>query len=112
MEAAGVEKSLIVQPILYLYDHSCTYLHSSTQTFFLLCLLSLTYTYTHTHTHIKTDVQQTIAEAPQKFKGMLNANPTLTPEAAVEEVQTLHKQGFGSIRYNPYIWPAGEKVYT
>ena len=23
MEASGVEKALIVQPIIYLYDHSC-----------------------------------------------------------------------------------------
>lgn len=41
---------------------------------------------------------------------MLNANPTLAPEAAAAEVRTLHQEGFGSIRFNPYIWPAGKKV--
>ncbi len=41
---------------------------------------------------------------------MLNANPTLAPAAAEAEVRRLHGQGFGSIRFNPYIWPAGRKV--
>lgn len=41
---------------------------------------------------------------------MLNANPTLAPEAAAAEVRRLHAQGFGSVRFNPYIWPAGRKV--
>jgi hypothetical protein len=41
---------------------------------------------------------------------MLNANPTLSPEAAAADIKRLHGEAFKSIRFNPYIWPAGEKV--
>ncbi|GAB5029448.1 amidohydrolase family protein [Nannochloropsis oceanica] len=76
--AAGVERSLIVQPILYLYDHSY--------------------------------VRSVLQAHPGKFEGMLNANPTLSPEAAAAAIVRLHGEGFKSIRFNPYIWPAGEKM--
>jgi hypothetical protein len=41
---------------------------------------------------------------------MLNANPTLAPEEASAQLHDLKKQGFGSIRFNPYLWPDNEKV--
>lgn len=41
---------------------------------------------------------------------MLNANPNLSPDDAVDYVKNLKKQGFCSIRFNPYIWPEGQKV--
>ena len=41
---------------------------------------------------------------------MLNANPTVSKEKAVAEVRRLHSEGFGSIRFNPYLWPEGRKV--
>lgn len=78
MDKSGVEKALIVQPIIYLYDHSY--------------------------------VKHVMDAHPTRFRGMLNANPTLAAPEAAGEVRRLYGQGFKSIRFNPYIWPQGEKM--
>ena len=44
---------------------------------------------------------------PNFYRGMMLANPTLEPAAAVAELERLHGEGFVGVRFNPYLFPAG-----
>ena len=44
---------------------------------------------------------------PNKFKGMMLHDPSLSPDAAVENLEELVKQGFVGVRFNPYLWEDG-----
>jgi predicted TIM-barrel fold metal-dependent hydrolase len=74
MNAAGVDGSLIVQPINHKFDHSY--------------------------------VISAIEEHPDRFKGMLLHDPSLSSEEAVSQLEDLALKGFVGVRFNPYLWPA------
>ena len=42
---------------------------------------------------------------PDKFKGMLLHDPSLSPDMAVTRLEELALQGFVGVRFNPYLWP-------
>eukprot|EP00965_Chrysotila_dentata_P162604 5369072-Pleurochrysis_carterae.AAC.4 len=42
---------------------------------------------------------------PGFLKGMCLANPTLSVEQAVADLQHLHSQGYCAVRFNPYLFP-------
>lgn len=58
------------------------------------------------HSYVKSVIDQ----HPNKFKGMCLANPSLSPDEAVANIQDLHGQGFVGIRFNPYLWPDNGKM--
>jgi len=51
-----------------------------------------------------TYVTNAIKDYPQKFKGMLLHDPSLSPEMAVERLEELVLAGFVGVRFNPYLW--------
>lgn len=44
---------------------------------------------------------------PDKFKGMLLHDPSLSPKMAVDRLEELVLLGFVGVRFNPYLWPEG-----
>ena len=46
-----------------------------------------------------------IKEFPERFKGMLLMNPSLSPNEAVSQLEDLALKGFVGVRFNPYLWP-------
>jgi predicted TIM-barrel fold metal-dependent hydrolase len=74
MKESGVDGSLIVQPINYMYDHSYV-------------------------------LEEALKKYPNKFKGMLLHDPTLSCEDAINRLDELALKGFVGVRYNPYLWP-------
>ena len=44
---------------------------------------------------------------PGKFKASLVIDPHLAPRAAAAEVQRLHGEGWGGVRFKPGLWPEG-----
>ncbi|CAJ1940444.1 unnamed protein product [Cylindrotheca closterium] len=47
-----------------------------------------------------------IKEHPEKFKGMLLHDPSLSSEEAVLRLEQLALKGFVGVRFNPYLWPS------
>mmetsp|Transcript_11327 Transcript_11327/g.16709 ORF Transcript_11327/g.16709 Transcript_11327/m.16709 type:complete len:370 (-) Transcript_11327:34-1143(-) len=62
--------------------------------------------YKFDHSYVKSCMDKW----PQNFKGMCLANPSLSPAEAAENIRNLASQGFCAIRFNPYLWPSGEKM--
>jgi len=60
------------------------------------------------HKYDHTYVAQAIKKYPQKFKGMMLHDPSLSPEMAVERLEELVLAGFVGVRFNPYLWNEGE----
>ena len=46
-----------------------------------------------------------IKEHPDRLKGMLLHDPSLSAEAAVTTLEDLVLKGFVGVRFNPYLWP-------
>lgn len=57
-------------------------------------------------------VTNAMKKYPQKFKGMLLLDPSLSPELAVERLEELVLSGFVGVRFNPYLWPEGKLMST
>lgn len=53
-------------------------------------------------------VANAMKKYPDRFKGMLLHDPSLSPELAVERLEELVLAGFVGVRFNPYLWPEGE----
>ncbi|KAL7438319.1 hypothetical protein ACHAXM_006302 [Skeletonema potamos] len=53
-------------------------------------------------------VAHAIKKYPQKFKGMLLHDPSLSPKMAVDRLEELVLSGFVGVRFNPYLWNEGE----
>jgi predicted TIM-barrel fold metal-dependent hydrolase len=45
-----------------------------------------------------------IQSHPDRFKGMLLHDPSLSPDEAVSRVEDLALKGFVGVRFNPYLW--------
>eukprot|EP01083_Nonionella_stella_P246192 855048_1 len=54
-------------------------------------------------------VANAMKKYPDKFKGMLLHDPSLSPESAVERLEELVLSGFVGVRFNPYLWPNDKK---
>ncbi|CAG9460000.1 unnamed protein product [Pedinophyceae sp. YPF-701] len=78
MDAAGVDKALVVQPGNHLYDHSYV-----------------------------TDM---LRAHPDRFVGSLLADPTPGGGGAAEVKRLVQEEGYRAVRFNPYLWPEGEKM--
>ena len=50
-------------------------------------------------------VMKAIEKHPNRFKGMLLHDPSLSPEEAVSRLEDLALKGFVGVRFNPYLWP-------
>lgn len=51
-------------------------------------------------------------EHPDRLKGMLLHDPSLSAEQAVSTLEDLALKGFVGVRFNPYLWPKeGEKKW-
>ncbi|KAL3926018.1 MAG: hypothetical protein SGILL_000017 [Bacillariaceae sp.] len=50
-------------------------------------------------------VIQAIENHPDRFKGMLLHDPSLSTEDAVSRLEDLALKGFVGVRFNPYLWP-------
>lgn len=53
------------------------------------------------HSYVQTAIQQ----YPDRFKGMLLLDPSLSVEQAVSTLEDLALKGFVGVRFNPYLWP-------
>jgi len=54
-------------------------------------------------------VKNAMKKYPDKFKGMLLHDPSLSsPEMAISRLEELVLDGFCGVRFNPYLWPAGK----
>jgi predicted TIM-barrel fold metal-dependent hydrolase len=53
-------------------------------------------------------VIKAIEKHPDRFKGMLLHDPSLSPEDAVSRSEDLALKGFVGVRFNPYLWPKSE----
>mmetsp|Transcript_28185 Transcript_28185/g.56286 ORF Transcript_28185/g.56286 Transcript_28185/m.56286 type:complete len:344 (-) Transcript_28185:264-1295(-) len=78
MSKAGVDGTLIVQPINHKFDHSY--------------------------------VKNAIKTYPEKFKGMMLFDPSLSPKMAIDRLEELVLAGFVGVRFNPYLWPDGQPM--
>ena len=48
---------------------------------------------------------------PKDFVGVLLANPAGGPSAGAAEIERLvREEGYCGVRFNPYLWPEGEKM--
>lgn len=48
---------------------------------------------------------------PKDFVGVLLANPAGGPSAGAAEIERLvREEGYCGVRFNPYLWPDGEKM--
>jgi predicted TIM-barrel fold metal-dependent hydrolase len=57
-------------------------------------------------------VMHAMQEHPDRFKGMLLHDPSLSSEEAVSRVEELALQGFVGVRFNPYLWAkTGDKTW-
>ena len=79
-EESGVGGALLVQPINHLYDHS----------------------------YILSVMQNN--QFGHHFKGMCLANPTISVEEGVQFLISRKAEGFVGVRFNPYLWTAGEAM--
>lgn len=52
-------------------------------------------------------VTEAMKKHPNKFKGMMLHDPSLSTEMAVERLEQLVLSGFVGVRFNPYLWPDG-----
>lgn len=52
-------------------------------------------------------VANAMKKYPDRFKGMLLHDPSLSAELAVERLEELVLSGFVGVRFNPYLWPGG-----
>lgn len=51
-------------------------------------------------------VGRALKQYPDRFKGMLLLDPTLSPSDALEKLDELvQRQKFCGVRFNPYLWP-------
>ena len=50
-------------------------------------------------------VTQAIQKHPDRFKGMLLHDPSLSIKNAVANLEELASKGFVGVRFNPYLWP-------
>ena len=57
------------------------------------------------HKYDHSYVLQAMKTHPDKFKGMLLHDPSLSAEDGVARLEELSLQGFVGVRYNPYLWP-------
>lgn len=58
-------------------------------------------------------VVEAMRSYPDRFKGMLLHNPSLSAEKAIEQLEDLILKGFVGVRFNPYLWPkAGENEFA
>jgi predicted TIM-barrel fold metal-dependent hydrolase len=65
------------------------------------------------HKYDHSYVIQAIKAHPDRFKGMLLHDPTLSEEDAIAHLEELAAQGFVGVRFNPYLWPKlGEKRWA
>ncbi|KAL7460768.1 hypothetical protein ACHAXS_001212 [Conticribra weissflogii] len=78
MSKAGVDGSLIVQPINHKFDHSY--------------------------------VKNAIKTYPDKFKGMMLFDPSLSSKMAIVRLEELVLAGFVGVRFNPYLWPDAQPM--
>jgi len=62
------------------------------------------------HKYDHSYVESVIKAYPQKLKGMCLANPTLSAEESVRDIENLYQKGFVGIRFNPYLWPADQRM--
>ncbi|KAG5181590.1 hypothetical protein JKP88DRAFT_186750 [Tribonema minus] len=61
------------------------------------------------HLYDHSYVQHCLQQWPQRFKGMGLLQPeSVTVQQACTQLQTLQRQGFCSVRFNPYLWPEGQ----
>ncbi|TKY64924.1 4-sulfomuconolactone hydrolase [Spatholobus suberectus] len=78
MEEAGVDGTLIVQPIFHKFDHSY--------------------------------VTSVLKKYPTKFVGCCLANPTDDGSGLKQFEDLVLKDGYRAVRFNPELWPSGEKM--
>ena len=52
-------------------------------------------------------VTNAMKKYPNKFKGMLLHDPSLSSKLAVERLEELVLAGYVGVRFNPYLWPEG-----
>lgn len=52
-------------------------------------------------------VANAMKKYPDRFKGMLLHDPSLSAELAVGRLEELVLSGFVGVRFNPYLWPKG-----
>jgi predicted TIM-barrel fold metal-dependent hydrolase len=50
-------------------------------------------------------IESAIKAHPDRFKGMLLHDPSLSPDDAVSRLEDLALKGFVGVRFNPYLWP-------
>jgi predicted TIM-barrel fold metal-dependent hydrolase len=53
-------------------------------------------------------VLNAIEKYPDRFKGMLLHDPSLSAQEAVTKLEDLALKGFVGVRFNPYLWPKTE----
>jgi len=68
-----------------------------------LIVQPINYKYDHTY------VENAMRRYPDRFKGMLLHDPTLSAEDAVTRLEALALRGFVGVRFNPYLWPPKNK---
>ncbi|GAX10813.1 hypothetical protein FisN_1Hh355 [Fistulifera solaris] len=50
---------------------------------------------------------------PDRFKGMMLFDPSMSETDAMAQLQELKEKGFVGVRFNPYLWPKlGEKKWS
>ena len=62
------------------------------------------------HKYDHSYVASAIEAHPDRLKGMLLHNPSLSPEEAVSRLEDLVLRGFVGVRFNPYLWSDGSEM--
>lgn len=58
-------------------------------------------------------VSHAIQQYPDRFKGMMLFDPSMTERDAMAQLRDLKEQGFVGVRFNPYLWPKrGENKWS
>jgi len=64
------------------------------------------------HKYDHSYVTNAMKKYPNKFKGMMLHDPSLSPEMAVQRLEELVLSGYVGVRFNPYLWSEGDLMST
>jgi predicted TIM-barrel fold metal-dependent hydrolase len=64
-----------------------------------LIVQPINHKFDHSYVHLA------VTSHPEKFKGMILYDPSMSEQDAFHQIENLKQSGFVAVRFNPYLWP-------
>ncbi|URE09349.1 Amidohydrolase [Musa troglodytarum] len=107
MSEAGVDGALIVQPINHMFDHSLSFHKMYLST---LDLRTCFFNWEKDDNDFAFPYDSVLKKHPSKFIGCCLANPAEDGTGIRQLEDLVLKDGYRAVRFNPYLWPSGQKM--